>query len=172
MYLFFVFLFFLLILIYKKWIQIYINTKCVSQEMDTNSKVKLQVWLPESLDTKFRELIQQKYNKFERGILSYEAEQALRHWLSLHTNAQNGMNRANKPNPTPKVQSIFFKIKDFLLTKYYYELLPGQQIPTVHLRRAIQNVRGSDERTILKWIKVFHKNGLIKPVTSATWEIL
>lgn len=105
-------------------------------------------------------------------MLSQEGEIALRYWLSLHTDTQKQTEKSSKLKVTPKVQSIFFQIKDFLLIEYYYELPKGQQIPTVHLRRAIQNIRGSDERTVKKWLKIFHKNGLIKPVTSATWEIL
>lgn len=136
------------------------------------SKTQLLLWIDENVDTQFRQLIQKKYDKFEKGMLSQEGEIALRYWLSLHTDTQKRDELPLKPAITPKVQSIFFKIKDFLLMDYYYELPPGQQIPTVHLHRAIQNVRGSDERTIQKWMKTFHKNGLIKPVTSATWEIL
>ena len=135
-------------------------------------KKQLKVWIPRELDTKFRELIQQKYTKFERGILSYEAEMALRHWLSLHTKAQKDIVDRNLPNPTPKVRLVFASIKDYLLSNYYYELTPGQQITTTHLKLAIENVRGNDPRTILKWLKSFHKNGLIKSVTSATWEII
>lgn len=141
-------------------------------EAAVGKKTKVLISIDESVDNNFRELINQKYKKYEKGLLSYEVEMALRHWLSLHTGAQKIIGEHTLPNPTPKVQTAFFKIKEFLLSGYYYELLPGQQIPTTHLRRAIQNVRGSDERTIKKWIKLFHKNGLIKPVTSATWEII
>lgn len=142
------------------------------KEEDSRKKVQLLLWVDESLDTKFRELIQQKYKKFERGILSYEGEMALRHWLSLHTQTHTELGNKTLPNPTPKVQLVFAQIKDFLIPGYYYELLPGQQIPTVHLERAIQNVRGSDPRTVKKWLKTFVNNGVIKMVTSATYEVL
>jgi len=58
------------------------------------------------------------------------------------------------------------------LGNYYYELTPGQQIARTHLEEAIMAVRGSDKRTIRKWLKTFHRMGLVKPVTSASWEIL
>jgi len=135
-------------------------------------KVQLLLWINEELDTRFRKLIQQKYSKFERGILSYEGEMALRHWLSIHTGAQSSLNIITLPNPTPKVGLAFAQIKEYLLSNYYYELSPGQQVTTAHLKRAIENTRGSDPRTINKWLKTFHKNGLIKPVTSATWEVI
>ena len=37
---------------------------------------------------------------------------------------------------------------------------------------AISAVRGSDPRTVQKWLRTFHKMDLIKPVTSASWEIM
>lgn len=138
---------------------------------DSRKKVQLLLWLDPAVDTKFRELIQEKYKKYEKGILSYEGEMALRYWLTLHTKAQTPVD-AKPPNPTPKVQVQFMRIKEFLLNGLYFELLPGQQVPTKHLHAAIMNTRGSDPRTVIKWMMVFHKNGLIKPVTSATWEII
>ena len=136
-----------------------------------NKKKKFQAWITKSLDQKFRNLIQKKYGKYERGLLSYEAEMALRYWIALHTNAQSQILR-KQPNPTPKVAITFSQVKSYLLKNYYFELKPGQQIPRLHLERAIMAVRGSDPRTVKKWLETFHKMGLIKPVTSATWEIL
>jgi len=51
-------------------------------------RVKVGFFLSRDLIDRFRVLIQQKYNKYEKGLLSYEAEMALRHWLALHTQAQ------------------------------------------------------------------------------------
>ncbi|MEM5867685.1 MAG: hypothetical protein QXG39_07180, partial [Candidatus Aenigmatarchaeota archaeon] len=118
--------------------------------------------------------IQEKYSEYGRGLLSYEVEMALRHWLALHTKTQNlkETKEAVKPNPTPKAAIIFAEVKNYLLTHYYMELLPGQQIPRKHLEEAIMAVRGTDPRTIEKWLKTFHKMGLIKPITTATWEII
>jgi len=63
-------------------------------------------------------------------------------------------------------------VKEYLLKNYYFELKSGQQIPRVHLENAIMAVRGNDPRTIKRWLRTFHKMGLTKPITSATWEIL
>lgn len=136
-----------------------------------NNRIQFKVYLDKTLDAKFRALIQDKYQKYEKGLLSYEVEMALRHWLSLHTEAQSQLLR-KPPNPSPKIALIFSEVKNYLLSKFYFELKPGQQVPTVQLREAIMNVRGNDDRTINKWMRSFHKMGLIKPVTSATWEIL
>ena len=97
---------------------------------------------------------------------------ALRHWIALHTNAQTDLDTKPMPNPTPKVQLVFAQIKEYLLSNHYFQLVPGQQVPRLHLIKAIENVRGNDKRTVQKWLKSFHRNGLIKPVTSATWEIM
>lgn len=142
-----------------------------------DEKVRLQIYVPEELDTKFRSLVTTKYQKYEKGLLSYEAEMALRHWLSLHTETQNTID-TKPPNPTPKVQLAYMKVKEYLLSSdptspNYFQLLPGQQIPRTHLERAIGNTRGSDQRTISKWMKAFKQNGLIKPInTGTTWEVM
>jgi hypothetical protein len=134
-------------------------------------KVKVGVFINEDLMARFRKLIMEKYNKYEKGLLSYEVENALRYWIALHTNAQNTMTK-NKPNPTPKVISVWMQVKEYLLKNWYIELIPGQQIARVHLEKAITAVRGGDRRTIDKWLNIFVKMGLVKPITSATWEII
>jgi len=141
--------------------------------IEIEKKIKIQGWIPKSLDAKFRELITQKYNKYERGLLSYELEMALRSWLSLHADTQRSIDAKKHPNPEPKARIAFFKIKSYLLSNFYYELSPGQQVPLIHLHRAIENVIGTDQRTINKWMRIFDKNGLIKQSgSSATWEII
>jgi len=136
-----------------------------------SKKIKIGIWIDSILAEKLRSLREQKYENYERGILSYEIEMALRHWISLHTNAQKTL-EAKKPNPTPKASLVFAQVKEYLLSHWYYELRPGQQIPKSHLEKAIMAIRGSDPRTIRKWLRIFHKMGLVKPVTSATWEIM
>lgn len=142
-------------------------------------RYKLQAWISPELNEKFRELIQKKYKKYERGLLSYEVEMALRSWVALHTNAQNDLEPLNefslktKPNPIPKVMLAFNQIREYLLTRRgYFEIVSGQPIPTRFLEEAIANTRGSDPRTVERWLRTFHKMELIKPVTSATWEIM
>jgi hypothetical protein len=147
------------------------NKKVRKRGMWVNGKVKVGFFIDKNLAGKFRSLIQQKYQNYEKGLLSYKAEMALRHWLSLHTNAQNTL-ETNKPNPTPKSSIVFSEVRDYLLRNLYHELKPGQQIPRVHLERGIMATRGSDPRTIRKWLRTFHRMRLAKPITSATWEIM
>lgn len=132
-------------------------------------KRQLLIHIDPNTDNEFRTLIQQKYNKFEKGILSQEAEQALQYWIHAHTKTHKIDTPPTKI--TPKIQLTFQEIKNFLFTGFYDELESGQKIPTIHLKRAIENIRGGDPRTVSKWMRLFHENGLIKPASSATWEI-
>ena len=137
--------------------------------MGKSDKVQILLWINKNVDTKFRYLIQQKYTNYEKGLLSYEAEMALRNWIAMHTNAQKPL---ISPNPIPKVQIAFAQVKEYLTSNHYVELSPGQQINMKHIKEAIMSVRGSDPRTINKWIKVFSKFHLIKPVVGNIWEIM
>jgi len=135
-------------------------------------RAQFKVHISKSVIERFRKLIMSKYERYEKGLLSYEAEMALRHWLALHTKAQKSVEAQKKPNPVPRVMLAFNEVKDWLLRNYYQELLPGQQIPRRHLEEAIMATRGSDPRTIRKWMRIFTRMKLIVFVTSASWEIL
>mgnify|MGYP005658278459 CR=1 FL=1 len=52
-------------------------------------KVQLLVWISEDVDRKLRELIQQKYKEFQKGILSAEVEVAIRNHIAAHLNDKN-----------------------------------------------------------------------------------
>ncbi|MEM3816090.1 MAG: hypothetical protein QW341_04510 [Candidatus Bathyarchaeia archaeon] len=51
-------------------------------------KVKVGFFLSKNVIERIRLLIQEKYSEYERGLLSYEVEVALRHWLDLHKNTK------------------------------------------------------------------------------------
>jgi hypothetical protein len=141
------------------------------RRMVKTRKVRICLFISEELEAKLRALINQKYKLYEKGLLSNEVELALRNWIALHTNAQTTLD-INPPNPTPKVALVFAQVKQYLLNNWYYELLPGQQIPLTHLEKAIMAVRGSDKRTVRRWLESFHKMGLVKPITASVWELL
>jgi len=135
-------------------------------------RVQFKVWISKDVDERFRNLIMDKYKRYERGLLSYEAEQALKSWVAMHTRAQKSGNQPKRVNPTPRVIIAFTEARDYLLRKYYDEITPGQQIPRVFLEEAIMATRGSDPRTIRKWFRVFERMGLIKEVTPASWKVM
>jgi hypothetical protein len=134
-------------------------------------KVKVGLFLPRDLLENVRSLIQQKYARYGKGLLSYEAEMALRYWLSLHTKAQENPG-FDKHELSPKVLQVFEAVKAYLLSNWYIELKPGQQVSRLHLEKAIMAVRGSDGRTVKKWLRVFHQMDLVKPIANASWEIM
>lgn len=138
---------------------------------ETYARVKVGFYIDARVMAKLRGLIQQKYNRYEKGLLSYEAEQAFRHWLSLHTNAQNTLD-AKPPNPTPRAAIVYMQVKDYLLRTHYDSLVVAQQIPRRHLEEAIAAVRGSDKRTVAAWLRTFDRLHLAKPKSSASWELL
>ncbi len=132
--------------------------------------MKLQVYIPERMNKDLRNFIALKYQTFEKGLLSAEVEQAIGHWLALHTNTQEYPTDA--PNPLPKISKHYRAFKNWLLTSYYQELPPGAVIPTQHFQRAIMNTRGSDPRTIKKWMRIFVENGLVKNLGPNSWELI
>jgi hypothetical protein len=143
-------------------------------------KRPLHIWLSPEIDNKLRELIAKKYSRYEKGLLSHEIEEALKNWVLLHTQAQNlklGVPNDIKPplnniiNPSLKVHRVWEQVRDYLLKNYYAELKPSQQILDVHLRQAIKAVRGSDPRTVKKWMKLLEEFKLIKHIVGAIWEI-
>jgi hypothetical protein len=132
---------------------------------------KLQVWVSKEVDLKLRQLIAQKYGKYQRGLLSYEVESALKEWIALHTKAQASLHM-EKLNPNPKVYVVWQEVKSYLSKNYYADLKPSQQVNIIHLREAVKAVRGGDKRTVEKWLNLFREFKLVKHITGAIWEIL
>ena len=135
-------------------------------------KIKLQTWISEETNTKLRSLIMQKYNKFERGLLSYEVEQALINWMAEHKVAQNTLTQI-PPNPGPKVSILYGQCKEYIITKYNTgEIRPGNQMHRRLIEDSIRALRGEDKRTVSKWFNSFLKNGLIKHVVGNMYEMM
>lgn len=135
------------------------------------TKDQLKVYIDTGLNKRFRKLIMEKYTIYEKGLLSHEVSQAIQSWIALHTQAQNTLVH-NAPNPTPKVAAVFHQIKNYLRLNYFEDLKVGDEIPKKLFEKSIMAVRGSDPRTVEKWVKVFHNFHLIKPTRGSLWEIL
>jgi hypothetical protein len=138
---------------------------------EDRSKVQMLIWLSPQTSLNFRNLIQNKYGKYQKGLLSFEAEEALRNWIALHTSAQNTL-VTKAPNPDPRVVRVWIEVKRYLLLNYYGELHTGSQVQRRHVEDAIMNVRGKDPRTFKTWLKAFYRMKLIKPIAGEVWEIL
>jgi len=134
-------------------------------------KVKLQVYISRDTDRKLREFIALMYRKFEKGLLSWEVERAIKHWIAMHTNAQTQL-KGEGPNPTPRVVQAYQTVKRYLMSNYYMELPPGSIVVDKHLREAIMATRGSDPRTVKRWLRTFTAFRLIKHLGGARWELV
>ena len=134
-------------------------------------KKQLLAWIMPATDARFRALIQEKYPRYERGLLSHEVDQALQSWIALHTGTQTNIVKQG-PNPTPRVASVFIQVKEYLRQNYFEGLTVGQEVPKKLFEKSIMAVRGSDPRTVAKWVRVFHNFHLIKPTRGMLWEIL
>jgi hypothetical protein len=140
-------------------------------DLRNRGKVQIHIWLTPEISLNLRNLIQNKYGKYQRGLLSFEVEEALRNWMALHTSAQNTL-VTKAPNPNPRVMRVWIEVKRYLLANYYEELHTGSQVQRRHVENAIMNVRGKDPRTMKTWLKAFYKMELIKPIAGEVWEIL
>ncbi len=139
------------------------------------NKVGLYVSLDKKVVEEFRRLISEKYGTYEKGLLSYEVEQALRAWIADHRIGSEGYTRTQirRPNPSYKVSARFEKVKEFLKDKYRYKgTFTGRIVPLKHLEIAIQQAIGTDPRTVKKWLNLFMEHGLVKQITDKTVEIL
>jgi len=136
------------------------------------TRKKISLFLEQDIWTEFKRLAFQKHENFH-GALSRELEQALQTWIAQHTQNHTRQLVINKVNPQPKIFEVFNEIKVCLMKKYgYAALVPGQQMPKVHLRDAIMAVRGLDYRTVNKWMGLLTKYKLIKWISGEIYEVV
>lgn len=132
-------------------------------------KKEIHLKISEDLLKEFRSLIVKKYSEYRKGLLSNEAELALRFWIDLHTKTQTL--KSDPPPITSFINVVWLQVKSFLLRNYYSVIEKGTLIPRKHLEVAISYVRGSDKRTIDKWLSNFQNHGFIKPKGPAVYEV-
>ena len=130
-------------------------------------KVKVGFFLDEELVEEFRRFVVLKHGKYEKGIFSYEMELALKHWMSLHTKTQNSKNFDIKvpslsKNPPSKVRLVYAMVKEFLWIQHCIDFTEVNIVPIQFVERAIKVIRGTDPRTVKKWINAMKEFGLIK----------
>lgn len=115
-----------------------------------------------------RDLIRKKYQK-SYGALSSEVQDALAHWISeheetleLHTNTHKVIN-PSLPGSHWQAKQIIDWLRDHGVSV---------QCTDRDLRKAIINTRGSDSRTIKKWMKFLVDEGYLKLITHRLYEIV
>ena len=140
-------------------------------------KVKVGFFLDKELVEEFKRFVAMKYAKVEKGLLSSEAESAIRYWIDLHTKAQTNLsNDIEVPkavtNPPSKVYNVFKMVLSYISNKWGVDFDSVNTIPKAFLLEGISAVRGSDPRTIRKWYRSFLKFGLIKEITEHVVEVM
>jgi hypothetical protein len=138
-------------------------------------KIKVGFYIDRRLYDEFRRLAFTKSGRLH-GALSYELEQALLNWLGLHTqmhtNSKGGGITLPQLNPQPKAARVWEQVRYYLKRRFGYLVLAGAQVNRAHLVDAIEAIRGSDPRTVRKWLEEFMKYKLIKPVSAELYEVV
>lgn len=128
--------------------------------------------ISESLFIRFRQFLANKYGVVQKGLISSEVELALEAFMVDHNahTRKTQTNLMNTPNPTPLVYRVKEEVKTYMRETMGYEVI--YQVPIRHIKEAIAMVRGSDRRTITKWLKTFKKYKVIKDISLNVVEFL
>ncbi len=131
-------------------------------------KKSLHIYIDYDIYDKFVNLIRKKFHKLH-GALSMEVQDALAHWiieqnesLDFYTNSHKLINPM-LPKDHIRARDIIGELKDKGFTL---------QCTRKDLWRAIENARGSDERTLIKWTKFLVNHGYMKWITHRLLEIV
>ena len=132
-------------------------------------KVQFNLYLEKSFVEDFRQFVAEQYGKVSKGLLSFEAKQAMQAWISTHKGTQTPLTQKS-PNPYPNVFVVREAVKKYLQERFGYDSI--YKVPKQQVIEAISAVRGTDERTIQKWIRLFEKFHVLKWVTPNVVEFL
>jgi len=127
---------------------------------------KVTVYIDEKILEDLYSIIKVKYEGLTG--LSIEVEEALKYWIAAHT--KDAQIVTEKVNPQPQVFRLKIQIEKYLRDKYNYEYL--YQVPVVHIAEAIKALRGSDKRTIKKWLEELEKSRIIKWINQNVVEFI
>ena len=156
----------------------------LSVSVNDDDYVCIKASIPRSLSTKFRELVNLKHPMYQKGALSYEVEMALRQYIASYmttpthintdTHSQQNDNlaiKAEQSNPNPKIYSLKKDILKYFIESQLYLEVP-QFIPATHLIKAIAALKGIDQRTINKYLKLLEGFGCIKKSGLSQYEFV
>jgi hypothetical protein len=123
-------------------------------------KVQLHTMIDKDTLDKLRDLVSVKYEGYAGGQLSMEVEQAIQSWLAAHKQNTLFPAKGMKANPAPK--SLILKYQIYQYLKEARGLERPYTISVKFLHEAIGALRGSDPRTIARWMDELVKFGQIK----------
>ena len=125
----------------------------------------ITVYIDEAICDSLMALIKQKYTGLH-GVLSSEVQHAIAHWIQEHESTLTQI--THKINPSlPRshlaANAIVNRLRECGL---------HVQCSKRDLVRAIEAERGSDPRTVTKWMKFLVRNGYLKWLNPNVLEIL
>ena len=126
------------------------------------------VYIDINVHDQLRNLIKKKFTKFH-GALSMEVQDAIAHWISEHEESLDFHTNSHKlvnpmfPRDHIRAREIVSDLKNKGFTL---------QCSRKDLWRAIENVRGSDKRTLIKWTKFVVDHGYLKWISHRILEIV
>ena len=140
--------------------------------------VHLKVSIPKSVSTRFRELVNMKHPRFEKGVLSYELEQAMRQYIASYMTTHTHIDakvqpqiKAEQSNPNPTIYKLKQDIFKYFIDSQLYLEVP-QFVPTQHLVNAIAALKGVDNRTVKKYLQLLERFGCIKKSGTHVYEFV
>lgn len=139
--------------------------------MSNKRKVQLKFYVDPEISVQMHNLAFSKYGNFH-GALSMEGEEACKNWIMAHTTAHTMPLLMGKINPSPRAYTLWQECKKWLQDNKGLFLISQHQIVESSMVEAISALRGSDRRTVMKWMKEFKYYKLIKHVAGAVWEIV
>ena len=121
--------------------------------------------IDEEVLNRFKQFVIGKYGKLH-GCFKVEVQQALAHWLDEHGVAAH--TNTHKINPgMPRTQAKIDSIIRWLRGQGY-----SNQFTTSVWKQACIHTVGSDDRTIMKYLKLARQLGRVKHYAGAVWEIV
>ena len=160
-------------ILYKKRYQninININMSISCLESRKRRKVRILIHLSDDIDEKLRKFIALKYQKVQKGLLSYEVEQAIRNHICVYNIQQSTQARPSDENQYSRVSQLRDQIILYLIEVHGVENPKG--IIEKHLDESIGRMRGIDPRTIKNWKQRFLEYGCIRKSGSHYYDFL
>jgi len=124
-------------------------------------KVKRTFMIEEEVDKELRKLIMRKYKRYSKGLLSAEVNEAIKRYIQMESAAHTHKSESSfySKNIDDRVLKVWLKVLDRFKERHgHYPC----EILLTELKHIIGVVRGTDKRTVKKWIENFVEYGLFK----------
>jgi len=131
-------------------------------------KKMMGVYISEDILEIFKQIVKQKHP--DMYGLSAEVEDAMRLWIKQHTHEHTLPLQIEKVNPAPRIYQRWLLVRKRLDYEYGGEI--PHQITRSDFEDAIVKEIGSDKRTIIKYLQIFQRLGLIKIISTGIVEVV